>query len=395
MKVSILIVGDEILKNRVTESNSKIISDFFIKKGYDVIGKFIVGDDYKNIDKILKFSLKNSNFIVITGGLGPTPDDITLDAVARSLKREVIFSEEIFRKVSQKMKNVSEDIVKKQSRIIEGSKVFENEAGIAFCHFLKSGKVKIFLLPGVVREVEWIVVNILEKLIPDQQKKEEEYNLKIFNTTESYIYQVLKEKFNSKRLSNVHFYPSFGFIDLFFPDKEILKFLKIKFSNNFLETGTKNLVLYLKEEFERKNLTLSVAESCTGGFLAKRLTDIEGSSSFFLGGVVVYSNDSKNVLLRVDEKILKKYGAVSKEVSFVMAKNCAKIFNSDLSVSITGIAGPSGGSVEKPVGTVFISTFYRDIVKTEKYIFTGSRDIVRQKSVNLSMFSILRRIKDE
>ncbi|MEO0234984.1 MAG: nicotinamide-nucleotide amidohydrolase family protein [candidate division WOR-3 bacterium] len=394
MKVSIIIVGDEILKNQITESNSSIISNFFIRKGYEIVGKFIVGDNYRSIDHVLKILLKDSNFIIITGGLGPTPDDITLDAVASSLRRKVVFSEEIFRKASKKMKNVSDDIINRQSRIIEGSKIFENKAGIAFCHFLKYGKVKIFLLPGVVREVEWIIENVLENLIPDK-KITVEYNLKIFNTTESYIYQVLKEKFDSKRLSKVHFYPSFGFIDLFFPDRDILKFLKIKFNKDFLETGSKSLVVYLKEELKKRNLSLSVAESCTGGFLAKKLTDVEGSSSFFLGGVVVYSNESKKNLLKVDQRLLKQYGAVSEEVSSNMAKNCAKIFKSDISVSITGIAGPSGGSVEKPVGTVFISTFYKGKVETEKYLFSGSRDVVRKKSINLSMFSILRRIKDE
>lgn len=394
MKVSIIIVGDEILKNRVIENNSSIVSNFFLRKGFDIIGKFIVGDDHRIIDRVLKDSLKDSNFIVITGGLGPTPDDITLDAVAKSLKRKVVFSREIFEKVSKKMKNVSYEIIKKQSKMIEGSKIFENKAGIAFCHFLKFGKVKIFLLPGVVREVEWIVENIFENLIPDQKGKIE-YNLKIFNTTESYIYQVLKEKFDSKDLSNIHFYPSFGFIDLFFSNKDILNFLKKKFNKSFLETGSKNLVLYLKEELERRNLTLSVAESCTGGFLAKKLTDVEGSSKIFLGGVVVYSNESKKNLLKIDEKLLRKYGAVSNEVAILMAKNCAKIFNSDLSISITGIAGPSGGTFEKPVGTVFISTFYRNKVETEKYLFSGNRDVVRQKSVNLSIFSLLRRINDE
>lgn len=394
MKVSIIIVGDEILKNRVCESNSFILSDFFIKKGYDVIGKFFVGDDYKSIDRILKFSLENSDFIVITGGLGPTPDDLTIDAVAKSLKRKVVFSKEIYKKVSVKIKNIDEEIIKRQSRTLDGAKIFENKAGIAFCHLLEFHHAKIILLPGVVREVEWITKNVIENLIPNK-KKTVEYNIKIFDTTESYIYQVLKEKFDSRKLSNMHFYPSFGFIDLYFFDKDILKFLKRKFNKKILETGTKSLDSYLKKELEKKNLTVSIAESCTGGFLAKKLTDNEGSSKFFLGGLVVYSNKSKNNLLKVDKKLLEKYGAVSREVSSVMAKNCAKIFNSDISVSITGIAGPSGGSKEKPVGTVFISTFYKDKIKTEKYLFSGSRDVIRQKSVNLSIFSILRRIKDE
>uniref|UniRef100_A0A7C3ND81 Nicotinamide-nucleotide amidohydrolase family protein n=1 Tax=candidate division WOR-3 bacterium TaxID=2052148 RepID=A0A7C3ND81_UNCW3 len=393
MKASIIIVGDEILKNRIVERNSTIISNLLLKKGYFITGKYFVGDNFKNINRVLHLSIKDSKIIVITGGLGPTVDDITLSAVAKSLKRKLVFSEKIYEKISKKMK-ADNKILIRQSLTISGSKIFENGAGIAFCHSIVYKGVKIFLLPGVTREVEWITDNVLEKVIPNRAVRKE-YNIKIFDTTETQIYQLLKEEFDSKTISDIHFYPIFGFIDLYFSKKEILKFLKNKFKGKFLETDAKDLNLYLKGELEKKNLKLSVAESCTGGLLSKYLTDIEGSSKFFLGGVVVYSNGSKNSILKVDRKLLEKYGAVSSEVAEMMAKNCSKIFRSDISVSITGIAGPSGGSIEKPVGTVFISTFYKNRLQTEKYVFNGSRDIVRQKSVNLSIFSILRRIKNE
>lgn len=393
MKASIIIVGDEILKNRVLEDNSTIISSLLLRKGYEITGKFIVGDNFKNIDRVLQMSLKVSNLIIITGGLGPTVDDITLRAVGRSLKRRIVFSEEIYDKISKKMKANSE-ILKKQSLTINGSKVFENGAGIAFCHLVVYKGIRIFLLPGVTREVRWITDNILDKVISKREVKKE-YNIKIFDTTEIQVYQVLKENFDIETLSNIHFYPTFGFIDLYFSKKGVLTFLKNKFKEKCLQSYGKELNLYLKGELEKKNLTLSVAESCTGGFLSKYLTDIKGSSKFFLGGVVVYSNSSKNKILKIDRRLLEKYGAVSSEVGEMMAKSCSKIFESDISVSITGIAGPSGGSIEKPVGTVFISTFYKDRLKSKKYLFSGSRDIIRQKSVNLSIFSILRRIQDE
>lgn len=391
MKASIIIVGSEIIKNRVEEKNSTILSLMLLKKGYRIEGKFFVGDDRKKIADILKYSIKRSELILITGGLGPTPDDITIPSVASALRKKVVLSDPILKDLKKRFKNFPDDILKKHSFVIEGSKNFKNEMGLCYCQLIEFKGRKIFLLPGVVKEVLWITENILKEKITGYRKTKE-YNLKIFNFTEGEILKVLEGEFSKRDIVGIQFYPSSGFIDIFLQDKSVFKFLKKRFKENCLDTRGKSLNIFLRDLMVKKKLTLSVAESCTGGFLSKIITDVSKSSKFFLGGVVTYSDRSKNGILGIEKKILKKFSSVSEIVSKKMAVNCSRIFSSNISLSITGYAGPDGGSLNTPVGTVFISTFYKNHVKTEKFIFTGDRETIRTKSVNLALFMILRSI---
>jgi len=394
MKASIIIVGSEMIKNRVEEKNSTILSQMLLKKGYRIDGKFFVEDDRKKIADILKYCMNRSELILITGGLGPTPDDLTIPSVASALRKKVVLSNRILNDLKKRFKNLPDDALKKHSLVIEGSKNFKNDVGLCYSQLIKFKGGKIFLLPGVVKEVLWLTENVLKKEI-GSYRKTKEYNLKIFNSTEVEILKVLEDQFLKSDVSRIQFYPSYGFIDVFLEDKNIFEFLKKRFKENCLDTRGKSLNLFLRDLMLKKKLTLSIAESCTGGFLSKVITDVSKASKFFLGGVVTYSDRSKKGILGIEKMILEKFSSVSEIVSKKMAVNCSKIFCSNISLSITGYAGPDGGNSNTPVGTVFISIFYKNDVKTEKFIFTGDRETIRTKSVNLALFMILRSILNE
>ncbi|PIP13156.1 MAG: hypothetical protein COX48_05095 [bacterium (Candidatus Stahlbacteria) CG23_combo_of_CG06-09_8_20_14_all_34_7] len=394
MKAVVLCVGDEILKGITLNTNAKFISEKLLEMGYEVTEHIVVPDNGRKISEAVKRHIGKTNLLILTGGIGPTLDDKTTEGVASALNRKIIYDPLLLKIAEKRMKYKSEEILLRQSRRIEKSKIIKNKAGIAQCQYLKEKNTHIYLLPGVPNEVKWIINNELIFNLKIKNRKKE-FRLSLFDIPETFVHIELSKRFNSKDLRKVSLLPSYGSILLVSESKPVIDFAKKRFKENHILPYKKEIQAVLLEELRKKNMTLSVAESCTGGMVGEILTKTRGSSRVFKGSIVAYANEIKTSILGIEKKLLKKYGAVSSEVSKKMAENVKNILKTDSSISITGIAGPDAERKEKPVGLVYISTFYKGKTITVKEQFSGDRNSIREKSANVALYNLLRRVLNE
>ncbi|HAV91811.1 TPA: hypothetical protein DCW38_01340 [candidate division WOR-3 bacterium] len=394
LNAAILSVGDELLKGMTVNTNASSIGRMLTEMGYRVSMEISVGDNEEEISEALKLLICKANVIIVTGGLGPTPDDRTIAGTAKALKRKIVDDPGLRKIAERRMKNKSDYLLSHQSQKIEGAVIIENLSGTAQCQFVKEKNTDIYLLPGVPEEADWIMKNRLSKNLRLRGKKAE-YRVKLFDMYESQIFLALSEKFTKTDIDKIAFLPSYGSVTLVSKEKKLIEYAKEKFAEkNVIPYGCK-----IEEELLKllllKRLTLSLAESCTGGMIGKMLTDIPGSSRVFKGGIIAYSNEIKEKILKIEDKVIIKYGAVSREVSERMAMNVTRVFNTDASISVTGIAGPNGETKEKRTGLVYISTCYKEKIVTVKKEFSGDRNSVREKSAGIALYNLLRRVQHE
>ncbi|MGE3062399.1 MAG: nicotinamide-nucleotide amidohydrolase family protein [bacterium] len=393
MKSALLCVGDEILNGVILNTNSRHLNSFMHQKGWQVIEERVVKDSIDDIAESVAELIGKCNLLLVTGGLGPTFDDKTVDGVAKALKRRVVESRKMRTRAKKHMKNKNELLLARQSRMVEKAVLIDNSAGIAMCQKLSVQGCDIYLLPGVPSEVEWIVTNKLNKEIPSADFKE--YKLRLFDATETAVHIKLCEKFGEDKTGAVSFLPSTGSLLLITADKNIILHARKAFPENYALSGDKPIERMLLEEMKRRNLSLALAESCTGGAISSLITSVEGSSKVFKGCAVVYSNEAKEKILGINKRIIDRYGAVSRETAERMAERVCSIFKTDASIAVTGIAGPGGGSNNKPVGLVYISTNYKNRVVTLERKFSGGRNSVKMKSSVIALFNLLRRVINE
>nr|WP_277601271.1 nicotinamide-nucleotide amidohydrolase family protein [Marinitoga sp. 38H-ov] len=390
-----LSTGDEIIEGNIYNITSKEISNLLYSLGFEITKHINVRDNKEDIISSLDFLTNNNDIIIITGGLGSTEDDITREAISSFLNKKLVFNEIIYNNILNRYKKYNfekNNIIKKQAHIIEGATILENKVGSAPGMFLNKNNKYYILLPGPPNEA----LNIIENNISifKQFKLNKPYIKKIqfYNITES----SLMEKLESK-LKNIHYStkieipigPSIIFKDSSDKVNNIIEYINEIFKEYIIPNEP---LKYLLNKLSKENLTISTFESCTGGLVSKLITDIPGSSKVYKGSVIAYSNEIKNKLLNVDYHILKRYGAVSRESVNLMAKNGALLFNTDFSIAISGIAGPEGGTKEKPVGTVFFAFFDKncDKIIIEKKIFSGNRYLIREKAAYYSLIRFLK-----
>ena len=394
MKAIVICVGDEILKGITVNTNAAYLSEKLLGMGYNVLEHSVVPDNAKKIAVKIRESIKKSDLLIVTGGLGPTPDDRTIDGAAEALRRNVSIDAELMRIANKRMKFKSKELVFRQSRKIENSKIIKNEIGTAQCQYLREKTTDMYLMPGVPDEVKWIMENSVSKKL-DLNKEMREKRIKLLDVSETAVHIELSKKFGKKDLEKVSFLPSYGSLVIVAENKNIIDFLKINFKENNILPYGKELNAELIKILWKKRMTLSGAESCTGGKASEILTQAEGSSRVFKGSVIAYSNEIKEKILGVKKETIEKYGAVSAHTAEEMAAAVKEKFKTNISFSITGIAGPGGATREKPLGLVYISTIYKNSVKTDKRIFTGDRNTVRKKSANAALYNLLRRVLNE
>jgi nicotinamide-nucleotide amidase len=393
-KVEILTIGSELLTPYFQETNSQYLTQRLNDLGMDVSFKSVVGDDRENLLRAINEALSRSQLIIATGGLGPTRDDRTREAFAESLHRKLLFHEDILKKIKERFKRRGLSmpaINRKQAYIIEGAEALENKNGTAPGIWLEKEQQIIVLLPGPPHELRSMFE---ESVWPRLQKLSRLHVFrKVIKTasltesqTETFISKLYPET-SSLQISTLA-YPGQIEIHLTARSEKSLTQAKNQVSrleNKILERLKDHVFSRTGEELEEvvgrllrnQQKTLAVAESCTGGLLGDRITNVPGSSDYFLQGIVAYSNQAKINTLGVKPSILQQQGAVSSQTAQAMARGIREKAQSDYGLGITGIAGPSGGSPQKPVGLVYIALAWEEGIEVKKNRFLGNREKIK------------------
>ena len=405
-KISILTIGDEICIGQVTNTNASWIASQCTKLGADIIRHVSVGDVMTEMLEEVDRLLKISDFVIVTGGLGPTHDDITKPCLATFFGDELVFNQDAYdnleyflslRKIRMTEKNKSMAYLPSKCKLL-----FNRNGTAPGMLFENCGTFCLVSLPGVPREMMSImedhVLPLIAKII--EEKNADVLLFKTLQTSgipESILAEKIGDVSDFLGDGTLAFLPSYkgvrlriGVSDQNFKLAE-LKLEKIenhirdKAGSYIYGVGDDSLVSVIGHLLRDGGHTLSVAESCTGGLLGAEFTKISGSSDYFLGGAIVYSNDLKINILNVNPLTIETFGAVSEQTATELAENANKKFNTDYSLSITGIAGPTGGTEEKPVGTVWIGMATPDKTITKKFQFGNDREINRERAVGTAL----------
>ncbi len=409
MKAEIISVGSEILTGHQLNTDAQLVSELLRTVGIESSFQTSVRDDIKDVKSVLATALGRSNVIILTGGLGPTPDDITKDAVCELLGIKLVVDEPSLEKIRayffRKGEQMAENNVR-QAMVPEGSEVIKNELGLSAGALLKSGNQCIVLLPGPPAELRSMLErSVIPYLKTLTNKTVVSKTVNVFGMSESLIAQSLSDLIENET-PTVATYASGGKTDIFVSScSEDFK-TAIKDVDRAVEEIERRLgdVIYgidepslhhaVVGELVANKLTVATAESCTGGLISKKITDISGASLCFEFGVTSYSEGIKNVVLGVNEETLSEFGAVSAETALQMAVGAMNTANSDFGVSVTGYAGPAS-MLGEPVGLVFISVCNRETawVKRFELAITGkeTREQIREMA-SLHAFDMIRRI---
>ena len=394
MNACILTIGNELLQGFTIDTNSTWIAKTLEPYGVNIKKILTVGDDHDTIINESQKILENDfDFLFVTGGLGPTKDDITKNAYCDlfsdqiqsitisqpSLEKYYLYLNNLFKK----QKKTIPEINKSQAMLLKKARSIPNDLGSALgIHYFEKN-THIFIMPGVPNEMKNIVQNYI---IPDYLKTPPIKNC-ITIKTAGIMESVLAERIEPLMEKNSSDF-SFSFLPHYTGVSFRIRCKNKKVNldnikNNFLQemypyaygTDDDTLEKILAQKILKKKYSISTAESCTGGLISKRLINVPGSSKYFIGGITAYSNDIKMGILGVSKKSLEKYGSVSEEVALEMAKNIRKLMNVDIGISTTGISGPDGGTEDKPVGLVYIGIVMPNVSIVKKYIFQVRRSI--------------------
>jgi len=407
-KTLILTIGDEILLGQITNSNSEWLAQNLFNEGFNVSKMISIGDEYSEIMEELQSSANIFDLIIITGGLGPTNDDKTKKVLSDFFEMPLVINNEVLSDITAlilKRANKTElnERNKAQALVPEGCTVFRSMYGTAPGMAFKTNKHKatVIALPGVPFEMKWIYENRVYPFLKEHFTLTKQ-NYDIFYVTgipEAALAHILEDwEASLPAEMKLAYLPAAGVIRLRLHkgkikteqyDSIVTQLYKL-IGNNIVAKNTISFAAGLTQLLSDNNLTVSVAESCTGGNIAHSLTLISGASKFFPGSVVAYSNEVKINLLNVPKELIIKHGAVSQEVVEKMAKGVQKLFSADISIAVTGIAGPEGGTSEKPVGTVWISVCIKDNCYSEKFTFGSLRENNIERATNTAIFMAYR-----
>ncbi len=411
MRAEIVAVGSELLTPSRVDTNSLFVTQQLNTLGIVVRRKSIVGDQALEIREVFASSLRKSEIVILMGGLGPTNDDITREVVSEALGRGLSLDpgilENLIRRY-QKLDLKMTDNNRRQAMVMKGAVVMKNPNGTAPGLFLKEGKTLVFLLPGPPGELQPMMTDVVMPLIQEHKRtsRQEYRQLKVASEVESKVDSLIGSIYKSFPGIETTILASPGVIELFFywrgeDDQllanrelnELVERIRSKLGNSVFTDKEKSLEEVVGQSLRSQGKTLATAESCTGGVIGKMLTDIPGSSEYYLGGAVCYSNHLKTQLAGVHETALERFGAVSGPVAQQMASGIRKRAGSDFGLAVTGIAGSGGGSPEKPVGLVFVglSTPQEDEVRELR--LRGSREVIRVRSARLALDWLRRKLE--
>lgn len=391
MKAIIITIGDEILIGQVVDTNSAWLGQRMNEIGVDIIEKIAIGDDHHLILKSIDYAFENADIILMTGGLGPTKDDITKHAIAEYFKVGLAFSQPTYDRIVKLFEKFNRPVTKSledQCYLPSNVTLLKNKMGTAPGMLFQKGEKLLIAMPGVPYEMQSIVSDELIPIL--QQKNTSVFILHSTIMTAGEGETVLADKILPKLTQlpdhiKLAYLPSLGSVRLRLTGKsddikklqdELHYFTKIivdELGDLVYGFNDESLEAHLLKICVDKNITMSTAESCTGGYLAHKLTTIPGSSAYFMGSIVSYANAIKTNVLKVQQETLDTFGAVSEETVKEMLSGLLNITNTTIGISISGIAGPDGGSPEKPVGTIWLALGTKDLVQTFKLNSTKDR----------------------
>jgi len=407
MRAEIIATGSELLSGGVVDTNSVFLAEELMDIGIETAFKTIVGDDEKDMEETIRTSLEHVEVIVVTGGIGPTEDDITRKAVAKVLKKRLVLSDDALKAVKAVFKAKGKEYPganDRQALIPAGARLLANPVGVAPGFTLVENGKFLAVLPGVPAEMQAMFRESLRPALEEHFGGKAVIRRKVLHTcglSESKVNELIQDVLKQKR-------PAVGLsaretgVDIRIvahegsgarsratverTEAEVRKMLGdavYGIDGQDMEEVVGALLL-------QRKMTLSAAESCTGGLISGRITNIAGSSAYFERGVVVYSNAAKTELLGVPADLIEQHGAVSREVAAAMAQGIRERAKTGLGLAVTGIAGPSGGTPEKPVGLVYISLASPDGTKTDEHRFLGTRSQVRQRTAQMALDMVRR-----
>lgn len=413
MKISILTIGDEICIGQVANTNAVWIAENCTKVGGRVIRHTTVGDVASEMKSELDNLLDISDMVIITGGLGPTHDDITKPVLTEYFNDTLVYNSQAFDNVSKFLVQRNIPITEKNTALAylpSKCKPLWNNIGTASGMLFKENDKTVISLPGVPREMKSIMTDYVIPLI-EEQIKSENSEIILFRTfqTTGIPESTLADKIGDVSLfldetSSLAFLPSYkgvrlrvGVIgDTYFQATKKLEsasdFILSKVAKYIYSQGEATLSSVIGKLLSERKETISIAESCTGGLLSAELTANPGSSKYFIGSVIAYNNQVKINEIGVSKDTLDKYGAVSSETAIELAENIRAKYKTDYSLSITGIAGPDGGTEYKPVGTVWIGFSSNEETISVKYSLGDDRAIIRERAVSSALTLLYRKL---
>jgi nicotinamide-nucleotide amidase len=407
VNAEIIAVGSELLTPYRQDTNSLFLSDQLNQLGIRVMRKVIVGDDRRELHDAFHESLGRVEVVISIGGLGPTEDDLTRETVAELLERRLQRDDAILRGIEARFRRFGRtmpEINARQAMVPEGAVVLPNPRGTAPGLWLEADGHIVILLPGPPSELEPMFLNDVRPRLAERAPKLRLYtrDLRVAGMPESdveqrvapiYVQYLQAETTILAAPGEIQLHPRVWSADPAAAEKlldEMVERFALALGENLFSTNGESLEEVVARTLQVNRATIAVAESCTGGMLAARLTNIPGSSSYFRGGVVCYSNDLKSLWVDVPPEMIEAKGAVSSEVALALAAGIRRHTNSTLGLSITGIAGPGGGTPEKPVGLVHIGLADEKSSKERAFRFPGDRDRIRLQATQAAL-DMLRR----
>jgi len=402
MKAEIIAVGSELLTPDRLDTNSLFLTEELNRLGIEVVRKSIVGDNRDDLSAAFHEALERVELIIASGGLGPTEDDLTRETVADLLGRKLQLNKNILQYIEGRFRQLGREMPSvnvRQAMVPEGAEVLENPRGSAPGLWIEDGGRRIALLPGPPRELKPM---FHEQVLPRLQRFASSVRmfhreLRVAGMGESALEQRIKPIYTRYSDVNTTILAAPGEIQIHLRIwtgdaahakktlDEIVQGFQLALTDRIYSLDGSPLEEVVAQILTMNGATISAAESCTGGLLAQRLTSIAGSSSYFLGGVVCYSNELKTAWADVPAELIKTKGAVSGEVAIALADGIRRRAGSTLGVGITGIAGPGGGSEEKPVGTVHVAISHAGGVKERGTRFPGDREAIRWHAAQLAL----------
>ncbi len=394
-----------------TDTNSLKLTAALEDFGVGLARKSIVGDTLRDLADEIRYDIERADLLIITGGLGPTEDDMTREALAEALGLEMEVDQSIIDRIAARFAArgwTMPEVNKRQANVFRGQTTLTNERGTAPGFHIETRGKHVWVFPGVPHELEWMIATYLRPWLEQLSGGRSRYRrvLKIAGLTESGVEEKLKPYYDAHAGEVPTILASHGHIEIHLQadgaesdaraalvsrEQELHEI----FSDRIFGYDDDSIESVIGALLTSRGETLATAESCTGGLFGSRITDISGSSAYYLGGGVCYTAAAKTALAGVDEQLIREHGEVSEPVAIALAQGIRERFGATWGVGITGIAGPTGGTPEKPVGTVHIAVAWPEGVKHRKFFWQGPRTIIKwfstQFALDMLRRSILRR----
>jgi nicotinamide-nucleotide amidase len=407
MTAEIIAVGSELLTPQRVDTNSLYLTDQLNGLGVEVVTKSVIGDDLNRLADAVRRAVSRSEIVILCGGLGPTEDDLTRDAVAAALDRKLIYHPEITEGLEQRFAQLKRKMVevnKRQAFLIEGAEMLPNDRGTAPGQWIEDSGSYVMLLPGPPHEMKAMFTRQclprLARIVPRQVIQT--LVLRVTGMPESDLDQTIAPVYKKYANPTTTILAAGGDLQIHLRARcstegeaaallvEVGGPIELLLGDKIYSRNGQSLEEVVGDMLRDRHNTLTVAESCTGGLLGERITSVPGSSTYFLGGFITYSNRMKVECLGVPEETIAEFGAVSKETAEAMALGARRRTGSTYALAITGVAGPDGGSDKKPVGTIFVGLADAAGCQVLHRQFIGDRTRIRQFATQIAL-DMLRR----